>query len=215
MKIKLESCPTIPGSARGPRAAVGGPPTAPSIAPTTGSRSHQRPQVVWHSALRRAAAKGTPAACAPQRVRFVGHALRLVVVLSLLASLLPAFGQQEKPLRVFLRAGVKTHGPGQHDHPRFLGDWTKLLTERGVKVDGAMEFPTAPQLEDTDVLVIYAADGMKVVGDQRSNFEKFLKRGGGLVVIHDGVVSADEHGWAKKVQGGAWRWDGEKRTKWL
>ncbi|PYI85822.1 MAG: hypothetical protein DME26_10110, partial [Verrucomicrobia bacterium] len=38
------------------------------------------------------------------------------------------------------------------------------------------------------------------------NFEKFLQRGGGLVVIHDGVVSADEHEWAKKVQGGAWIW---------
>lgn len=32
-----------------------------------------------------------------------------------------------EPLRVFLRAGVKTHGPNQHDHPRFLGDWTKQI----------------------------------------------------------------------------------------
>ena len=30
-----------------------------------------------------------------------------------------------EPLRVFIRAGIKTHGPGQHDHPRFLGEWTK------------------------------------------------------------------------------------------
>ena len=41
-----------------------------------------------------------------------------------------------EPLRVCIRAGIKTHGPGQHDHPRFLGEWTKLLTERGAKVDG-------------------------------------------------------------------------------
>jgi len=50
--------------------------------------------------------------------------------------------QAADPLRVFIRAGVKTHGPNQHDHPRFLGDWTKLLGERGIRVDGSMQFPT-------------------------------------------------------------------------
>ena len=119
-----------------------------------------------------------------------------------------------EPLRVFLRAGVKTHGPNQHDHPRFLGDWTKLLGERGMKVDGSMIFPTAAQLEATDVVVIYAADGMKITGDERARFEKYLQRGGGLVVIHDGVVAGDQNDWAKRVQGGSWRWDGEKKTQW-
>ena len=42
-------------------------------------------------------------------------------------SLIPASAQPEKQLRVFIRAGAKTHGPGQHDHPRFLADWKKLL----------------------------------------------------------------------------------------
>lgn len=132
----------------------------------------------------------------------------------LIAGLMALAVQGADPLRVFIRAGVKTHGPGQHDHPRFLGDYTRLLAERGAKVDGAMEFPSAQQLENTDVLVIFAADGMKVVGDQRAAFEKFLQRGGGLVVLHDGVVSGDQHEWAKQVMGGAWRWDGEKPTKW-
>src|SRR5213593_496942 len=97
-----------------------------------------------------------------------------------------------EPLRVFIRAGVKTHGPGQHDHPQFLKDWVPLLNARGMKADGAMTFPTAAQLEATDVLVIFAADGMKITGDDRAAFEKFLKRGGGVVVLHDGVVSAEE-----------------------
>src|SRR5206468_3811133 len=119
-----------------------------------------------------------------------------------------------QPLRVFIRAGAKTHGPNQHDHPRFLAEWKKLLAERGLQVEGALDFPSAAQLEKTDVLVIYAPDGMKVVGEQRERFENFLRKGGGLVVIHDGVVSADQHQWAKKVQGGAWRFDGEKKTKW-
>ena len=130
------------------------------------------------------------------------------------ALLLTALSHAAEPLRVFIRSGIKTHGPNQHDHPRFLGEWSKLLGDRGLKVDGAMQFPTAAQLETTDVVIIYAADGMKITGDERTRFEKYLQRGGGLVVLHDGVVSGDQHEWAKKVQGGSWRWDGEKKTKW-
>ena len=139
----------------------------------------------------------------------------------LLRFLLPAWvllaaslGLQADPLRVFIRAGVKTHGPNQHDHPRFLGDWTKLLGERGLKVAGAMEFPTEAQLAETDVVVIYAADGMKITGADREHFEAFLARGGGVVVVHDGVVAGDQHEWSKKILGGAWRWDGDKKTQW-
>jgi len=131
-----------------------------------------------------------------------------------LACVTLAASAAENPLRVFIRAGVKTHGPGQHDHPRFLGEYTKLLSERGMKVDGAMEFPEPAQLENTDVLVIFAADGMKIRGEERVRFETFLKRGGGLVVIHDGVVSGDQNNWAKKVQGGSWVW-ANNRTKWF
>ncbi|MBI4659971.1 MAG: ThuA domain-containing protein [Verrucomicrobia bacterium] len=127
----------------------------------------------------------------------------------------PANAQTDAPLRVFIRAGVKTHGLGQHDHPRFLKEWAQLLAARGCQADGGMDFPTKAQLENTDVLVIFAADGMKIVGEQRAHFENFLRRGAGLVVIHDGVVSGDQHEWAKKVQGGAWRWDGETKTKWF
>lgn len=146
--------------------------------------------------------------------------IRRLLALGLLlgcAFHLPA--RAAEPLRVFIRGGIKTHGPNQHDHPRFLGEWTKLLGERGLKVDGAMEFPTAAQLALTDVLVIYAADGMKIEGQQRTDFETFLKRGGGVVVIHDGIVSgqgSENPEWTKKIVGGAWRWDlpPERRTKW-
>src|SRR5213592_4370192 len=140
---------------------------------------------------------------------------KLASLLALVLSLLSALAQEDRPLRVFIRGGVKTHGPNQHDHPRFLREWKELLNQHGAKGDGSMDFPTPEQLDNTDVVVIYAQDGMKIVGEQRSNFEQFLRRGGGLVVIHDGVVSGDQHEWAKKVQGGAWRWDGDKKTKWL
>ena len=149
------------------------------------------------------------------KLRTLLHRLLIVVVMALAGSLVAA----EAPLRVFIRAGVKTHGPNQHDHPRFLADWTKLLNERGLKAGGSMTFPTAEQLDGTDVLVIYAADGMKIVGDERARFEKFLQRGGGLVVIHDAVVADDQNEWCKKIIGGTWIWGnkapGHTPTKWF
>ncbi len=125
-----------------------------------------------------------------------------------------------EPLRVFIRAGAKTHGPNQHDHPRFLKEWTPLLTERGMKVEGDLDFPEPEQLARTDVMIIYSADGMKINGGQRAEFEKFLKRGGGIVVVHAGCVSGDQNEWCKSIIGGAWRWPTaelpkEKATKWL
>src|SRR5262245_12863085 len=137
----------------------------------------------------------------------------------LCALLLFSSARAAEPLRVFIRAGVKTHGPGQHDHPQFLKDWVPLLKERGLKADGSMNFPTADQLAQSDVLVIFAADGMKITGVDRENFETFLKRGGGVVVLHDGVVSADQHEWCKQIIGGAWIWPKnapeKKPTRWL
>ena len=35
-------------------------------------------------------------------------------------------GQNPNGMRVFIWAGLKSHGPGQHDYPQFLADWSKL-----------------------------------------------------------------------------------------
>src|SRR6478735_9782560 len=80
---------------------------------------------------------------------------RIVLTLLLLSGLLHA----ASPLRVFLRSGPKTHGPGAHDHPSFLRDWVPLLNERGAKATGSDEFPTKEQLDQTDVLIIHRDGG--------------------------------------------------------
>lgn len=119
-----------------------------------------------------------------------------------------------EPLRVFIRAGEKTHGPadnGLHDHPRFLADWTKLLSERRCRVNGGMEFPTAAQLEKTDVLILFAANGGTIPPAQREYLNAFLRRGGGMVVLHDAVVG-DDADWFKTIIGGAWQ---NGKAKWL
>src|SRR5437868_2528591 len=121
------------------------------------------------------------------------QALGLLVILTAAAG--PAPARAEPPLRVFIRAGAKTHGPGQHDHPRFLTEWKALLASRGAVTDGALRFPTADELARTDVLVIFAPDGGNVSKDERAHLAAYLGRGGGIVVLHDGVVSDDPHWW--------------------
>ena len=115
--------------------------------------------------------------------------------------------QTQSPLRIFLRGGPKTHGPagnGLHDHEVWVKEWTPLLASRGAKVDGGLQFPTAAQLEATDVLVMFAANAGTILGEQRANLEAYLKRGGGIVVIHDALVAGQEPHWFKTIVGGAW-----------
>ena len=119
---------------------------------------------------------------------------------------------RQVPLRVFIRSGPKTHGPGAHDHPRFLKEWIALLNQRGAKADGAEAFPTKAQLAQTDVLVLHAQDAGTITNAMdRANLRDFLARGGGLVVIHAGTVSNDPD-WFKTIAGGSWR---NGTTKWL
>ncbi len=114
------------------------------------------------------------------------------------------------PLRVTIRAGEKTHGPGEHDHPRFLEEWRVLLAERGAEVEGALAFPSREVLARTDVLVLYAAEGGSIHGAERTALEEYLARGGGLVAVHD-AVCGDDPLWFQGVAGGAWE---HGRAKW-
>ncbi len=101
----------------------------------------------------------------------------------------PAAAQapQTPPLRVFIQAGLKTHAEGQHDYPQFLADWSKLLTNRGAIVDGALHFPSARELAAADVLVIYKGDAGYLSMEDRATLDNFLRRGGGLVSLHDAL----------------------------
>jgi putative membrane-bound dehydrogenase-like protein len=126
-----------------------------------------------------------------------------LALLMVLATASPGFtASSGKPLRVFIRASEKTHGPGTHDYPQFLRDWTALLQSRGAVATGAMRFPTADELKRTDVLVLYAADGANVAPADRRVLEAYQRGGGGLVVLHDGICGEDP-AWFKTVAGGA------------
>jgi uncharacterized protein len=116
----------------------------------------------------------------------------------------------EAPLRVFIRGGVKSHAPGAHEHAQFLKDWQPILTDRGMTVDGGMDLPSDEQLKQTDVLLMYAQDGGTVPPSRWASLDEYLKRGGGLVVVHTAAVSLQEDHW-KAIIGGCWR---KNTTKW-
>jgi putative membrane-bound dehydrogenase-like protein len=123
--------------------------------------------------------------------------------LALLAGSLWAQAPASAPVRVLLRGGPKTHGEGEHDHPRWAEEFAELLRQRGAEVDSTLVFPSAAQLARADVLVLYAAEGASIRGRERVDLEAFLARGGGLVALHDAVCGDDPH-WFKTVAGGAW-----------
>lgn len=137
---------------------------------------------------------------------------RFLLSLALASScVLAQSSSAAEPLRVFIRSGPKSHGPGAHDHPAFLRDWVPLLNERGAKATGGDAFPTKEQLDATDVLILHLDSGGDIkIGQERKDLMEFLQRGGGIVTIHAASVSKD-HDWFKGIIGGSWH---HGQTKW-
>ena len=111
-------------------------------------------------------------------------------------------GQNPNGMHIYLWAGLKSHGVGQHDYPQFLADWSKLLTEHGAVVDGSLHAPTPADLEHTDVVVIYKGDAAYLSDAQKTMLTNYVKRGGGLVSFHDSLCGPDP-AWFASLVGGA------------
>jgi type 1 glutamine amidotransferase len=105
------------------------------------------------------------------------------------------------PIHVFIYAGLKTHAEGQHDYPQFLADWSKLLMNRNAVVDGGLHFPSAKELGATDVVVIYKGDAGYMSMEDRANLDAYLRRGGGLVSLHDALCGPDPGDFSSIVGG--------------
>jgi len=106
------------------------------------------------------------------------------------------------PMKVYIYGGPKTHGEGQHDYPQFVADWSKILQNRGAEVDGGLHFPSARELAGVDVLVIYKGDAGYVSLEDRANLDQYLRRGGGIVSLHDALCS-DDTAYFSNIVGGA------------
>jgi type 1 glutamine amidotransferase len=109
--------------------------------------------------------------------------------------------QNPNGMHIYIWAGLKSHLPGQHDYPQFLADWSKLLTEHGAVVDGALHAPTTADLESTDVVIIYKGDAAYIGETEKNLLQAYIKRGGGLVSLHDSLCGPDPAYFATLVGG--------------
>ena len=77
--------------------------------------------------------------------------------------------QNPDGMHIYIWAGLKSHLVGQHDYPQFLADWSKLLTDHGAIVDGALHAPRAADLAHTDVVIVYKGDAgyLRSTGEDR------------------------------------------------
>jgi type 1 glutamine amidotransferase len=114
---------------------------------------------------------------------------------------IPASPFSTPPVRIFIYAGLKTHGEGQHDYPQFLADWSKLLMNRNATVDGGLHFPSEKELANSDVVIIYKGDAGYMSMEDKANLDAYLRRGGGLVSIHDALCGPDPEYFAQIVGG--------------
>ena len=110
-------------------------------------------------------------------------------------------GQNAAGMRIYIWAGLKSHSAGQHDYPQFLADWSKVLTEHGAVVNGALHPPSSTDLDHTDVVVIYKGDAAYMSGLDKSVMDAYVKRGGGLVSLHDSLCGPDPTYFASLVGG--------------
>lgn len=110
-------------------------------------------------------------------------------------------GQNPRGMHIYIWAGLKSHGEGQHDYPQFLADWSKILTQHGAVVDGALHGPSAADLEHTDVVVMYKGDAAYFADNDKAAIEEYVKRGGGLVSFHDSLCGPDPAYFATLVGG--------------
>jgi type 1 glutamine amidotransferase len=110
-------------------------------------------------------------------------------------------GQNPNGMHVYIRAGLKSHGVGQHDYPQFLADWSKILTAHGAVVDGSLHAPSAAELAGVDVLVIYKGDAAFITPEAKAVLEAYVKRGGGIVILHDSLCGPDPAYFATLVGG--------------
>ncbi len=110
-------------------------------------------------------------------------------VLAVLAGSTPV-DQSPQPLRIVLIDGLKDHGPGEHDYPAWRVAWSDLLSAApGIEVSSARDFPSDEQLNNADVLIFFQKGSFNA--SRGASLDRFLKRGGGMVLVHWAVNGDD------------------------
>ncbi|MGI8963304.1 MAG: ThuA domain-containing protein, partial [Thermomicrobiales bacterium] len=111
----------------------------------------------------------------------------------LAASSPPNAADPTRELRLVLVASKQDHGTGQHDYPNWQKNWTRLLSEADAKteVETAWEWPSAAQFDSAGVMVFYFWNHDWSAA-RLTQIDRFLARGGGVVLIHSAVIADKE-----------------------
>ena len=121
--------------------------------------------------------------------------------------------QPSRELHVVLLAGPKDHGPGEHDYPAWQRAWHRLLSQAPkTRVTTAWEKPTEADLQSADVLVIFKHRSWP--SELNESMEKFLGRGGGIVLFHF-AVDCNQNADAGRHLGLYWGPGAKFRHGWL
>lgn len=109
-----------------------------------------------------------------------------------------------KPLKLVLVDGVKDHGPGEHDYPAWQRIWGTLLAGApNVEISFARDQPNEQQWAEADGIIFFQKGGFRT--PRPEHMDRFLKRGGGLVMIHWAVNGDDQvKDLAKRIGFASW-----------
>jgi putative heme-binding domain-containing protein len=96
-----------------------------------------------------------------------------------------------RTLNVVLVAGPKDHGPGEHDYPEWQRRWKHLLGKAAVRLSTAWEWPQQGHWDLADVIVFYFWNH-DWNEERYKQLDRFLQRGGGVVVLHSASIADQE-----------------------
>ena len=100
--------------------------------------------------------------------------------------------EKSAPLNITLVAGKQDHGPGEHDYPAWQSRWQALLSRAADTSVGEVEdWPTPELWQRSDVVICYCWNH-NWSQERFAEIDAFLKRGGGLVVLHSAMISDDD-----------------------
>src|SRR5258705_2723279 len=95
-----------------------------------------------------------------------------------------------RPLRVCLVASKQDHGPGEHDYPAWQTNWSRLLSKAPrVWVSNAWNWPETFQNLDVVIFYFWNHDWS---AEQYQQFDQFLERGGGAIMLHSATIADKE-----------------------
>ena len=128
----------------------------------------------------------------------------LIVTLLLTVSHMHAFAikkNSKQKLHFVLLADQKDHGPagnGLHDYPEWQQRWQQLLIGDGVfpdknmpvQLSSAWHWPSDEQFQNADLIVAYCY--LEWTEKRLIQVKRFLKKGGGLVLIHSATWTKPE-----------------------